>query len=80
MSTMKMAAAVLVVAGILGLAYGGFSYMGETHEANIGSLHMSVNERHHVHIPVWAGLGALLAGGVLFATAVRRPNPKSGGR
>jgi len=32
MSAMRMAAIVLIVAGVLGLAYGGFSYTKETHE------------------------------------------------
>lgn len=72
MDTTKIAALVLIVIGVLGLAYGGFSYTKETHEANVGPLHMSVDEKQRVNIPVWAGVGAILIGGVLLATGVKR--------
>jgi hypothetical protein len=49
-------AIVLLIAGGLTLVYRGFSYTKETHQANIGSLHMSVDETQHVNIPVWAGI------------------------
>ena len=67
MNTQKLVAFVLLVAGGLGLIYGGFSYTKETHQANVGSLHMSVDETRHVNIPVWAGIGALVAGGLMLA-------------
>ena len=44
---------VLIAAGILGLAYRGFSYTRETHEAKIGSLELSLNEEQTFSIPVW---------------------------
>jgi TRAP-type C4-dicarboxylate transport system permease small subunit len=52
----KIAGVVLIAAGILGLAYGGFSYTKETHEAKIGSL----------ELPIWAGVGAIVVGGLLL--------------
>jgi hypothetical protein len=55
MDRMKLVAIVLMVAGVLGLAYGGFTYTEETHEANIGSLSMSIDDKRHVNIPVGAG-------------------------
>ena len=67
-----MVAIVLVVLGILGLAYKGFSYTSETHQADVGSLHLSVDETRHVSIPVWAGIGAILLGGLLLVTGRRR--------
>ncbi len=66
MDVQKIAAIVLIVAGALGLAYGGFSYTKETHEANLGPLHMSVAEKQRVNIPVWAGVGAIVVGGLLL--------------
>ena len=62
-----MVAIVLVVLGALGLAYGGFSYTSRTHQADVGSLHLSVDETKHVSIPVWAGIGAIVVGGLLLA-------------
>ena len=66
MDVQKLAAIVLIVAGALGLAYGGFSYTKETHEADLGPLHMSVAEKKRVNVPVWAGAGAIVAGGLLL--------------
>jgi len=67
MNSLKIAALVLIVVGILGLAYGGFSYTKETHQTKIGPFEMSVNEKETINIPVWAGIGAIvLGGGLLF--------------
>ena len=66
MDIQRIAAILLIVAGGLGLAYGGFSYTKETHEANLGPLHMSVEEKERVNIPIWAGIGAIVLGGVLL--------------
>ncbi len=69
MDAQKLAAIVLIVAGALGLAYGGFSYTKETHEANLGPLHLSVAEKQRVNIPIWAGLAAIVAGGLLLVVS-----------
>ncbi len=66
MSAIKIAAVVLIVAGILGLAYGKFSYTKETHEATIGSLELSMKDKETVNVPVWAGVGAIVIGGILL--------------
>jgi hypothetical protein len=72
MSVVRIVGIVLIVAGILGLLYGGVSYTRETDQANIGSLELSVKEKDRVNIPVWAGVGAIVIGG--FALLV----PKRG--
>ena len=66
MSAVKIVGIVLITAGILGLVYGGFSYTKETHEAKIGPLELSVKDKETVNVPVWAGVGAIVAGGVLL--------------
>ncbi len=66
MNAIKMAAIVLLVLGILGLAYGGFTYTKGTHQANLGPLELTVKDQQRVNIPLWAGVGAVLAGGVLL--------------
>ena len=73
MNPLKIAAVVLVVAGVLGLVYGGFSYTRETHEADIGPIELSVEERETVNIPVWAGVGAIVLGAALLFSS-RRPS------
>ena len=66
MNSSQIAGAVLVVAGILGLAYGSFSYTKETHQAKLGPIELSVKERETVNVPVWAGGGAIVAGAQLL--------------
>ncbi len=66
MNAIKMLAIVLIVAGSLGLVYGGFSYTKETHEAKLGPIELSVKETQTVNIPVWAGVAAMVAGVILL--------------
>ena len=66
MNAVKVAAIVLIVAGVLGLAYGGFSYTRETHDAKLGPIELSVKDRQTVNIPVWAGVGTIVIGGVIL--------------
>lgn len=66
MNAVKMVGIVLIVAGVLGLAYGSFSYTKETHEASLGPIKLSIKEEQTVNIPVWAGVGAIVIGGVLL--------------
>ena len=65
MNTAKIAGVVLIVAGILGLVYGSFSYTKETHQAKVGPLELSVKENETVNVPIWAGVGAIVIGGAL---------------
>lgn len=66
MGAQKIAAIALIVAGALALAYGGFSYTSETHTADVGPIHMSVDEKERVNVPVWAGVAAIVVGGFLL--------------
>jgi hypothetical protein len=66
MSAIKLAAIVLIVAGILGLVYGGFSYTKETQQAKIGPLELTTKDKETVNVPVWAGVGAIVIGGILL--------------
>jgi TRAP-type C4-dicarboxylate transport system permease small subunit len=63
-----MLAIVLLVAGALALAYGGFSYTSETHEAKLGPLEITITEKERVNVPVWAGVALLVVGGGLLLT------------
>ena len=72
MSAIKIAAIVLIVAGVLGLAYGSFSYTKETHHATVGPIDLSVKERETFNVPVWAGVGAIVAGGALLLLGFSR--------
>lgn len=67
MNAIKVFAIVLIVAGVLGLAYGGFTYTSRTRRANLGPIELAVAERNTVSVPMWAGIGAIaVGGGMLF--------------
>lgn len=71
MDAMRMLAIVLIVAGALGLAYGGFSYTKETHETKLGPIEFSVKDKETVNIPIWAGIGAIVIGGFLMTVRTK---------
>jgi uncharacterized membrane protein len=66
MNALKILGIVLIVGGILGLVYGGFSYTKETHEAKIGPITLSVTDKERVNIPMWVGIGAVVVGGLIL--------------
>jgi len=72
MNSTKIIAIVLIIAGVLGLAYGKFSYTKETHEAKVGPIEMQVKDKETVNVPVWAGVGAIVIGAGLLLSAGRR--------
>jgi uncharacterized membrane protein YidH (DUF202 family) len=72
MNAVKIAAIVLIVAGVLGLVYGSFSYTKDTHEAKLGPIELSVKDKQTVNVPVWAGVGAIVIGGVLLLLGSRK--------
>jgi hypothetical protein len=64
---MRIVAIILIVAGLLGLVYGSFSYTRDKTAVKLGSLELSVKQRETVNVPVWAGVGAIVIGGLLLA-------------
>jgi hypothetical protein len=72
MDTLKIVAIILIVGGTLGLAYGGFSYTKETHQTDLGPIHMTFDEKQRVNVPVWAGVGAIVIGGFLLVGGRRK--------
>lgn len=72
MNAMKMLGIVLLVGGVLGLIYGGFTYTKDTHEAKIGPITLSVKDKETVNVPIWAGVGAILIGGLLLVSGSRK--------
>jgi TRAP-type C4-dicarboxylate transport system permease small subunit len=66
LNTTRLVAIAFIVAGALGLAYGGFSYTKDTTAVKLGPIELSVQEKETVNIPVWAGVAAIVVGGVLL--------------
>ncbi len=72
MNTTRIVAIVLIVAGVLALAYGGFSYNKESVGAKLGPIELKVTEKKTVNVPMWAGVGAIVVGGVLLVLGGRK--------
>jgi TRAP-type C4-dicarboxylate transport system permease small subunit len=66
MNGIRIVAIVLIVAGALALLYGGFSYTKDTAAVKLGPIELSVKEKKSVDVPMWAGIGAIVVGGLLL--------------
>ena len=69
---MKIAAIVLIVAGVLALAYGGFSYTKEKKVLDLGPLQATTRTRETVPIPPLLGGAAVAAGVVMLVMTSRK--------
>lgn len=66
MNTAKLVGIVLIAAGAIALVYGSFSYTKDTSAVKLGPLELTVKEKETVNVPVWAGVGAIVIGGLLL--------------
>jgi hypothetical protein len=66
MNGLRILGIVLIIAGSLALAYGSFSFTRETHDVKLGPLEFAVKEKETVNVPEWAGIAAIIAGGLLL--------------
>jgi hypothetical protein len=73
MNASRIAAIVLIAAGVLGLIYHGFSYTKDSHEAKLGSLELSLQHKETVDVPDWLSVGAIVAGAALLLFGARKP-------
>lgn len=67
MNAIRLAGLALIVAGLLALVFGGFDFTTQTHQAQLGPIALSVSERQSFNIPLWAGVTAIVSGGLLLA-------------
>jgi hypothetical protein len=72
MNTAKIIGILLIVGGVLGLAFGGFSFTKETHKASLGPIALSVQEKETVNIPLWASVIAIVAGAAVLVTGAKK--------
>ena len=73
MTPVKIVGIVLIILGAGALAMGQFSYTKDTHQAKIGPLQLSVEEKESVNIPTWLGLGIIALGvGLLVVPGKRK--------
>jgi len=72
MDALKIVAVILIIAGILALVFGGFSFTKEKHRAHIGPMELSLKEKEEVNVPAWAGVAAIVVGGALLLFRPKR--------
>jgi hypothetical protein len=72
MNSIKILAVAIIVAGVLGLTYGGFTYTKDTSAVKLGPVELNVKEKERVNIPLWAGVGAIVVGGLLLVSGGRK--------
>ncbi len=72
MNAIKLLGAVVLAAGVLALVYGSFSYTKDTTAVKLGPLELTVKEKETVNVPVWAGVGAIVVGGLMLAFGGKR--------
>ena len=68
---MKALGIVLIVLGVLALAYGGFTYTHEKKVVDLGPIQASRKETKTVPLPPILGVFAILGGCVLLFTGKR---------
>lgn len=71
MNTAKLMGIILIVAGGLGLAYGGFSYTKESTGLKLGPLELKVQEKETINVPLIVSAG-VMALGVFLLVAGRK--------
>ena len=62
---MKALGIVVMIAGVLALAYGGFSWTTHKKAIDMGPIQVERTQQHSVFLPPLVGIGALVIGGVL---------------
>lgn len=72
MNILKIAGIVLIIAGVLGLIYGKFSYTKETKETKMGPIELTIKEPIMVDIPYWVGAGTVVFGSLILLFGIKR--------
>ena len=67
----KVLGAILIVLGVLGIAWGGFTYTTEKKIIDLGPIQATREKTHEVPIPPIAGAISLVAGIALLASGKR---------
>lgn len=72
MNAIRILSIALMVAGALGLVYSNFTYTKDVHAAKLGPIELSVKDKQTVNVPSWAGVGAILLGGILLLVGSKK--------
>ena len=72
MNRINLLGAVFLGLGILALVHGGFSYTKDSTAVKLGPVELKVQEKQTVSVPIWAGIAAIVAGGLVLVGAGRK--------
>jgi uncharacterized membrane protein YidH (DUF202 family) len=72
MNALRIFGIVLIIVGVVALAYGRFTYTKDTHEARLGKLELSVKDKETVHVPPWAGWVSIGVGVLVLVAPLSR--------
>ena len=72
MNPVRLIATIIIVAGVLGLLYGSYSFTKATHDVKLGPIEFSVKEKETINVPMWAGIGAVVVGGLLLGFSSKK--------
>ena len=72
MNPTKLIGIILIVAGGLGLAYGGFSYTKQSTAMKLGTIELKLDEKKTVDVPMIVSAGAIALGIFLLVAAGRK--------
>jgi hypothetical protein len=76
MNTKMLVAIALIALGVIAFAYQGINYTTRGHDMNIGSLHMSTEQTHHIPLPPILG-GIALVGGIALLMSAKRGSSRA---
>ena len=62
MNPTRIIGIILIIAGCLGLAYGGFSYTKETTGLKVGPIELKVQEKETVAVPLLVSAAGIAVG------------------
>jgi drug/metabolite transporter (DMT)-like permease len=68
---MKILGILLIIAGVVALVYGGFSYSTTKKDVDLGPLQVSHKQNHTVPLPPILGVIAIVGGGALVYFGAR---------
>jgi hypothetical protein len=69
---MKIAAIVLIVVGVIALAYGGVTYTREKKVIDLGPIQATTKERETIPLPPVLGVAAIAGGVILLVVSGRK--------
>jgi hypothetical protein len=67
----KIVGIILIIAGLAGVVYGGFSYTSHKKAVDMGPIQIDKTEHHSVPIPPVLGVVGILGGAVLVYSGMK---------